>query len=178
MRVLKFKLVLLLLFYTVTGMTTESLPMHRIGECTLTLEASPKWSSLRLRAHHAGIAPCQIDQTAVQNLLNESLGKVTEFNSYKSLGLGRIIDFPWLSNHLRDSASRDKNWNQKKGRPVQGGPNGYVKQVLMKKSVLQPFNTALAKYGTRVKGISVEKVLIDKKTRLPFDALVWFELER
>lgn len=87
------------------------------GECTLGIEADEKWHTLRLRAHHPHYQPCNIDQEAVLSLLASAFAKTGPTalqGEYTSLFIGRLIDYPWLSHYLAETAHRDKHWNKKK----------------------------------------------------------------
>ncbi|MGJ0484231.1 MAG: hypothetical protein ACR65R_06800 [Methylomicrobium sp.] len=163
------------------------------GECTLGIEADEKWHTLRLRAHHPRYQSCNIDQEAVLSLLASAFATTEPpalQGEYASLFIGRLIDYPWLSHYLAETAHRDKRWNRKKGRPVSMEINRYAAELLFNPDLLKPIQTELNKHGYRITGISVEKVLVggtsdlpgpvrkNLKGRLPFDAQVWFQLQR
>lgn len=163
------------------------------GECTLGIEADEKWHTLRLRAHHPRYRPCNIDQKAMLSLLASAFTKTEPpalQGEYTSLFIGRLIDYPWLSHYLAETAHRDKRWNRMKGRPVSRDINGYSGGLLFNPDLLKPIQAELNKHGYRITGVSVEKVLVggasdlpspvrkDLKGRLPFDAQVWFQLRK
>jgi hypothetical protein len=163
------------------------------GACTLSLEADEEWHALRLRAHHPRYQPCDIDQEAVLSLLAAAFAKTAApalLGEYTSLFLGRLIDYPWLSHYLAETARRDKRWNRKKGRPIKTEINAYVARLLFNRDLLKPIQAELGEHGYRIAGVSVEKVLVggasdlpgpDRKSfagRIPFDAQVWFRLQK
>jgi hypothetical protein len=163
------------------------------GACTLSLEADEEWQTLRLRAHHPRHQPCDIDQESVLSLLAAAFAKTGPpalRGEYASLFIGRLIDYPWLSHYLAETAYRDKRWNRKKGRPIKTEINAYVARLLFKGDLLKPIQAELGKHGYRIAGVSVEKVLVggasdlpgpDRKNlagRIPFDAQVWFRLQK
>ncbi len=109
--------------------------------------------------------------------------------TYSSLFIGRLVDYPWLSQYLATAAYRDGGWNAKKGRPAALDINRYVAQVLFNKELLAPVAAVLATGGYRITGVSVEKVLVGgfrevpsyqgkmAPGRVPYDAQAWFRLD-
>lgn len=164
----------------------------KAGACDLTVESNEQWQTLRLRAFHPNGLRCQIDQGAMVSVLNAAFARDAApkpAGIYSSLSIGRLIDYPWLSQYLAVTAYRDRAWDTKKGRPVSLEINRYVAHLLFGKDVLAPLAAALATGGYRVTGVSVEKVLVGGfrevpayqgamgPGRLPYDAQVWFRLE-
>ena len=110
--------------------------------------------------------------------------------SYSSLSIGRLIDYPWLSQYLATTAYRDHGWDSKKGKPVAMDINKYVSQLLFRKELMAQIEMVFEKGGYRVVGMNVEKVLVGgfrevpfyqgemHPGRVPYDAQVWFRLER
>jgi len=106
------------------------------------------------------------------------------------LSLGRLIDYPWLSQYLAKTAYRDRVWNSKKGKPVAMGINTYVSQLLFKKELMGRMETVFEENGYKVVGVTVEKVLVGDFREVPFyqgemypgqvpyDAQIWFRLEK
>ncbi len=166
----------------------------KVGECTLSVEVRDNEPSLiRLRAHHPEYRSCQIDKGSVLSLLTAAFSR-TEAprpeGSYTSLYIGRLIDYPWLSQYLAVTARDDKTWNKKRGKPVSIDINKYVSGVLSKKEVIDPMDTVFAKHGYKVARVTVEKVLVGSLRevplyqgklspgRVPYDAQVWFRLQK
>jgi hypothetical protein len=163
----------------------------KVGECSLTVEANVQWHTLRLRAHHPDGRNCLIDRDSMLSVLSKAFsetGLLKFEGGFTSLSIGRLIDYPWLSQYLAVTAHKDRKWNAKKGKPVALDINRYVSGVLSQKQVLTQIETIVAKSGYRVEGVSVEKVLVgglsevpqysgDVETGLfPYDAQVWFRL--
>lgn len=110
--------------------------------------------------------------------------------TYSSLFVGRLVDYPWLSEYLATTAYRDQGWDSQKGKPVAMDINKYVSQLLLRKELLVKIETAFAQGGYRVLGVTVEKVLVGRVReiplyqgemhpgRVPYDAQVWFRLEK
>ena len=186
---------LLVLFLSGTIASSEELVIVSSGveECTLSVESNETWHTLRLRAHHPKYRECHIDQNSVVAVLSTAFSKTEPpmlEGIYSSLFIGRLIDYPWLCQHLATTAYRDRGWDSKKGKPTTMGINKYVAQLLFRKEVVTPIDTALSKGGYRVAGVTVEKVLVGgfhevpfyqgtmHPGRVPYDAQVWFRLEK
>jgi len=163
------------------------------GECSLTVEADDEWHTLRLRALHPQYRGCHITRGEMVSALSTAFLKTEApklTGTYSSLFIGRLIDYPWLSQYLAVAASRDAGWNSKRGKPVAAGINTYVSQVLFKRELLADIETILAKAGYRVVGVTVEKVLVGRFSevplyegdmvsgRVPYDAQVWLRIEK
>jgi hypothetical protein len=163
------------------------------GECQLSVEASDNWPALRLRAGHPEHRPCLIDKASVTRVLSEAFAKPPpELTSrvFTSLAFGRLIDYPWLAQFLALRAVRDPGWDAAAGKPVKVHINRYVADVLSSPEIVLEIEAALREQRYRIGGVSVEKVLVGgfenvpqleglrRKGKIPFDAQVWFRLER
>jgi hypothetical protein len=190
---------LLSFFLVILGFTStvfsqeEVISSLKVGECLLTVEANARWHTLRLRACHPEGRNCLVDRDSMLSALNEAFSKSGLFNSeavFTSLYIGRLIDYPWLSQYLAITARKDRKWNAKRGKPVALNANKYVSGVLSQKEVLAQIETIVATRGYRVKGVSVEKVISGGLREVPqysgemaeglfpYDAQVWFRIER
>jgi hypothetical protein len=164
-----------------------------VGECELRVEANDQWHTLRLRAHHPGYKGCHIDRESMLSILGAAFSKTGSpklEGSYSSLFLGRLIDYPWMSQYLANGAHGDRGWSSVKGKPVAMDINKYVSNLLSAKELMEPIETVLAKGGYRVVGVTVEKVLVGgfrevplyqgkmSRGRVPYDAQVWLRLEK
>jgi hypothetical protein len=180
-------------FTSVVFSQEDVINSSKVGECTLTVEANSRWHTLRLRAHHPEGRNCLVDRDSMLSSLSEAFsetGLMKFVGVFTSLYIGRIIDYPWLSQYLANTARMDRKWNAKRGKPVTLNVNQYVSGVLSQREVLTQIETTVAKSGYRVTGVSVEKVLVGGLREVPqyagdmaaglfpYDAQVWFRLER
>jgi hypothetical protein len=172
----------------------EVIVSREVGECRLNVEANEQWHTLRLRAHHPKFRGCNIDRESMRSALGAAFLKTEPprlEGSYSSLFIGRLIDYPWLSQQLAAAALSDRQgWDSKRGKPVATGINSYVAKVLFTKSLPAPIETVFTENGYRVVGVEVEKVLVGgfrevpfydgdmAPGRVPYDAMVWFRLEK
>jgi hypothetical protein len=162
------------------------------GNCRLTVEADDQSRTLRLRVHPEH-NDCHITRDATRAALNAASSKTDPprlEGTYSSLSIGRLIDYPWLSQHLALTAHKDKRWNRRSGKPVAMDINKYVSAILSEKEVTDQIEGALAGSGYRVVSASVEKVLVGgfrnvplyqgemAPGKVPYDAQVWFRLEK
>jgi hypothetical protein len=163
------------------------------GECTLSLEMSENWPSLRLRARHPNYRPCYIEKTAAIQTLSRAFSgphPVLASREFTSLAFGRLIDYPWLVQFLARRASQDPQWDPAAGKPRGVHVNRYVADVLSSREIMDDIEFPLREHRYRITGVSVEKVLVGgfenvpqlegprPKGRIPFDAQVWFRIER
>jgi len=163
------------------------------GECTLGLEAAENWPTLRLRAGHPNYKPCFINKASVTQVLSEAFAKPhpeLASRAFTSLAIGRLIDYPWLVQFLALRAARDPGWDVAVGKPVKAQINRYVADVLSSPEIVLEMEAPLREQRYRITGVSVEKVLVGsfenvpqlegprRKGKIPFDAQVWFRLER
>jgi len=178
---------------TIASSQEQVIVSSKAGECDLTVESNEKWHTLRLRAHHPKYKDCHIDKNSMLAVLNAAFSKTDSSKlggTYSSLSIGRLIDYPWLSQYLATTAYRDHGWDSKKGKPVAMDTNKYVSQLLFRKELMAQIETVFEKAGYRVVGVTVEKVLVGGfrevpfyqgemyPGRVPYDAQVWFRLER
>ena len=187
----------LILVFSLSGTIASSqevvIVSSKAGECDLTVESNEKWHTLRLRAHHPKYKGCHIDKDSMLSVLSAAFSKDVSpklDGSYSSLFIGRLIDYPWLSQYLATTAYRDRGWDSKKGKPVAMDINKYVSQLLFRKELVAQIETVFEKGGHRVAGVTVEKVLVGgfrevpfyqgkmSPGKVPYDAQVWFRLEK
>jgi hypothetical protein len=162
------------------------------GKCSLTVEVDDESRTVRLR-----VLPeqedCYIEKASMLEALKIAFSKTDSpklEGTYNSLFIGRLVGYPWLSQYLADSASKDPAWNKRKGKPNNLDINKYVKDILSRKEVTTELDKALEAGGYRVIAVTVEKVLVGglrevplhqgklAPGKVPFDAMVWFRLKK
>lgn len=163
------------------------------GNCTLRVETDDQSRTLRLRVL-PGAPACAFTAATVYSVLGTALAQSAQEQSaevFPSLFLGRLVDYPWISSALATFAATDSRWDVRKGQPVTGHSNGYVRAVLARPGMLAPIDQVLANNGYRVRAVEVEKVLVARcrelgsrdtglhcPGRVPFDAMVWLVLAK
>lgn len=186
-------ILVLSIFGTQAASQENVIVSSQVGDCTLSMGTIAKDHTLMLRAYHPQGKACYIDQESMFVVLDAAFSK-DELRKleggYTSLYIGRLIDYPWLSQYLADAAKSDKEWDAKKGKPLVMGINQYVSKLLSKKELLTQIEVFSLKGGYKVSGASVEKVLVGgfrevplyqgsmKSDKVPYDAMVWFKLEK
>jgi hypothetical protein len=185
------------LFFSLSGTIASSqeqvIVSSKTGECNLTVESNEKWHTLRLRAHHPNYKGCNIDKDSMLSILNAAFSKDLSpklDRTYSSLSIGRLIDYPWLSQYLATTAYRDRGWDSKKGKPIAMDINNYVSQLLSGRELMGQIESVFEKGEYRAAGVMVEKVLVGgfsevplyegkmSPGKVPYDAQVWFRLEK
>ncbi len=169
----------------------QAIVSSKVGECNLSLESNEKWHTLRLRAHPPKYKGCHIDKDSMLSVLSAAFLKTESpklEGNYSSLSLGRLIDYPWLSQYLAINAYRDNEWDSKKGKPVVMDINKYVSQLLFRKDLMAQIKTVFEQNGYKIEGVTVGKVLVGSfhevpfcqgemfSGQVPYDAQVWFRL--
>jgi hypothetical protein len=162
------------------------------GKCSLTVEADNQSHTLRLRVHPE-YNDCHISKDSMLSALKAAFTKTEPprlEGRYSSLYIGRLIDYPWLSQYLATTAYRDRGWDKKRGKHMALNINKYVSNILSRKEITVELEEAFAASGYKVISATVEKVLIGdlrsvplyqgKMTpgKMPYDAQVWFRLEK
>ena len=186
----------LILVFSLSGTIASSqeqvIVSSKAGECDLTVESNERWHTLRLRAHHPNHKGCHIDKDSMLSILNAAFSRDVSpklDGSYSSLSIGRLIDYPWLSQYLATTAYLDRGWDSKQGKPIAMGINKYASQLLFRKELMAQIESVFEKGIYRVAGVTVEKVLVGGfrevplyqgkmfQGKVPYDAQVWFRLE-
>ena len=185
---------LLFLFFLISQLSAQEITLSQlsVGNCTIRLQADFKWKVLIIRAHQPNFKPCRMTQATLIQLIKEAASKndsVFQFHSFTSIFIGRAVEYPWLSAFMALKAKDDSLWSLKRGRPKEKNINHYVEKFLAQHEFLQEINPIFAKVHYRIKGVSVEKVLVGTyknipnyagqkfKGGVPFDAQIYFLLQ-
>lgn len=162
------------------------------GTCLLRVEADDESHTLRLRVQPEYPA-CHVSKDAMQSVLRGAFSRTDPprlEGTYSSLYIGRLIDFPWLSQYLAAEAYKDEGWNRERGKPVSMDINKYVGALLSRKEVAAKLEETFGNSGYSILSAIVEKVLVGgfrdvplyqgemATGRVPYDAQVWFMLEK
>lgn len=165
---------------------------EKAGSCSLTVEADDEARTVRLRVIPNGQG-CHIEKSLMLETLRLAFSKTDQpklEGVYSSLCIGRLIDYPWLSQYLASSALKDPAWDRKKGKPANLDLYRYVKNLLARKEVAGEIDKALEAGGYRVVSVTIEKVLVGglrdvplyqgriAPGKVPLDAIVWFILTK
>ena len=161
--------------------------------CDINATATSEWRTIifRIAPHQGARRTCVATQADTVGLITLAFATLaikemdTEGATYRSIFLGRLIDYEWLSRQLSKGAEADADWSAATGKAKDGErAEAYVQRSLDVPSVLDPLGDALKPYGYRAGGFSCEKAMVsgpDTKPfqpawvaadkRLPFDAL-------
>jgi hypothetical protein len=163
------------------------------GECHLTVEQDSERRHLRLRAHHPKYRDCRVTRDEMVSALERAFSRIDSGGveaDHSSLFLGRLIDYPWMSQYLATTAHRDPGWNSSKGKPEGMGINQYVARLLFRQELMDQIEGVFEHARRRVTGVMVEKVLVARLRdvplyrgditpgKVPYDAQVWLTLAR
>jgi len=156
--------------------------------CSPFIEEHPTWSSASFRPHTTAFEHCPVDEATYRQVVAAWLQKRPSGSTrMTSLALGRAVAFPWLSQHIADSALAQTEWAAQMARAKPGEREKLAAKALLDPSLLR--RLAAPFEGTQYVAlrVSYEKVLFgpaDKysskrgagETLVPFDAQLWLQL--
>ena len=165
---------------TPVAVTADDAILHSgvYGQCPLQLESHNDTLSIRVQSR------CVLSRTDFTAFLRVALAALPSDQLYTSLFLGRVVEYPWVSEQVVQAAQREVIVPHMKAAAL----HSFVQSVLMQPAVSELFSVPLARQGYRVKAASVEKVLValpgarpvppwvSPDSRLPFDALWHYTL--
>jgi hypothetical protein len=171
--------------------------------CHLKIEYEAKEQMLHLRPAIPAGAGCTITPLMVQAGLYLALDRHGSNPALRSIFLGRLVNYPWLSDELSARARCNSDtlgfWDSEKGAAIENGNNAYVASVLMdrigrcrgerKAPMLDVFAEVLREKGYALTGASVEKVLMhylppsgdiaySPGGKFPYDALTHLDIRK
>jgi hypothetical protein len=113
-------------------------------------------------------------------IISRILTKLPKERKFRTFFIGRLIDAfgadRTLSERLSLAASQSPLWDHAKGDPRIGHENKFVKEIANQAMLYPELKEMFAKHGYEIQVASVEKVLIDPQTKLPYDCMTWFSL--
>jgi hypothetical protein len=181
---------ILLLLFAGAAQAADSVYSQTVRDCSVSLEYHPQWASLRLRAQHPAFRPCALTAAETEAFLSAALPALPANAAFSSLGLGRLIDYQWISALLAEAAAGDPAWSGVSGMPVEGKTHVYVQRILSDAKIMDLFARAFGPYGYQITGVNVEKVLISAPNvrgvpdwvtttaKVPFDAICYIRLKK
>jgi hypothetical protein len=115
-------------------------------------------------------------------IISRILNKVPKERQFRTFFIGRLIDAfgadRTLSERLSQAADTSPLWDKEKGRPQTGHENKFVKEIANQAMIYPELREMFARHGYEIHVVSVEKVLIDPQTKLPYDSQTWFSLSK
>jgi hypothetical protein len=115
-------------------------------------------------------------------IVSRILKKVPKEREFRTFFIGRLIYAfgadRTMSERLIQAASESPLWDKEKGRPQSGHENKFVKEIANKAIIYPELKEMFARHGYKIEVSSIEKVLIDPHTKLPYDCMTWFSLRK
>jgi hypothetical protein len=115
-------------------------------------------------------------------IISRILTKLPKERKFSTFFVGRLIYAfgadRTLSERLSLAASLSPLWDKEKGRPRSGHENKFVKEIANQAMIYPELKEMFAQHGYEVQIVSIEKVLIDPQTKLPYDCMTWFSLSQ
>ena len=159
-------------------------------KCRAIVEINAQWQTIRIRSHENAFLNCTVSQNKFNELVNTALtDPEISKTDFKSLFIGRLIEYPWLSRYLAIRSLQDVDWDSEKGQYKGTNINAFVAGILSAPELLNQIQVPFAGTGYTVSGATVEKVLIGKANEIkwlginsavlvPYDVMVHFTLEK
>jgi len=154
--------------------------------CDINATATSEWRTIifRITPRPSASRTCVATQNDTEGLITLAFATLsikemdTEGATYRSIFLGRLIDYEWLSRQLSESAEADADWSATTGKARDGErAEAYVQRSLDTPSVLDPLSDALKPYGYRAGGFSCEKAMVSGPDTKPFQP-AWVAAEK
>lgn len=157
--------------------------------CLPYIQEQTAWRSATFRPHTDAFRPCPVAEDTYRRVVGEWLRlRPPAGEPPNSLGLGRLVDYPWLSRHLAQASLKRRDWNARTGRARGSDINRVVADILSAPEPLARLQQAFAGSGYTVVAVTVEKVLVGparevlgepglSRARVPYDAMIWLRLE-
>ena len=138
------------------------------------------------------------DQIPVLKIILKSVFQDSSAGTFHTLSWGRLSDDQnkdyTLARRLALAAAHSTLWDSKKGKPVDGNINTFVKNLANREMMYPELKNLFAAFSYSVTFSSAEKVLVlpasdipfwksladsaDEKAKLPFDCQTWFSLSK
>jgi hypothetical protein len=113
-------------------------------------------------------------------IISGILKKLPKGRQFRTFFIGRLIYAfgadRTLSERLSLAASESPLWDKEKGCPRSGHENQCVKEIANQAMIYPELKEMFAKHGYEIEVASVEKVLINPQTKLPYDCMTCFSL--
>lgn len=163
-----------------------SLPLlAAAAPCSPFVEEMPGGTTVSVRPHTDAFSKCPISEETYGSLIRGWLERrPLDAPPVSSVFLGRLVDYPWLSQALALRASEHPSWDARRGWSRDGDLYSLVRAILLAPAVFDRLQEPFAGSGLAVTGLSVEKVLVGRlgdvlpadsgrEGVVPFDAMVW-----
>lgn len=163
---------------------------YTISDCRPVVEINSQWQTMRLRSHENAFLTCTVSQDKFHELIVTAITELEiEKTEIKSLFIGRLVEYPWLSQFLANHALQHPDWNAEEGKFAGENINTFVSGILSAPELLEQIQRPFNGMGYIVTGASVEKVLIGRANEIewleinepimvPYDVMVHFILEQ
>lgn len=130
---------------------------------------------------------CRIEEEhyrrTIQRWINERRPNAPQLEGFY---LGRIVNYPWISQYLASEAIRNSEWDLMTGTSHGTHPHDLVKSILIQEEFQYRLGIPFANTPYDIGDVEIEKVLIQdagivlkdskKSGKVPYDAQLWISL--
>lgn len=161
---------------------------HAENVCSPYVEEHPKWHTATFRPHTDAFVDCPVSEETYQRVVSDwTKARDVDTGELDSFGLGRAVQYPWISKLIAQTALTHPDWDVSTGSSMTYGDNEFVNKILSQPVVLSRLQIPFSTGAYVIARVTVEKVLIDEvgkvlpdqtpvNARIPFDAIVWLHL--
>ena len=156
--------------------------------CSPYIEETPDRTYAIFRPHTDAFEDCTVDEATYHRIITEWLqSRSAELPNITSLSLGRAVYFPWVSQHIADTALQSPHWSERVNSAQRGQRDALATDAIRDPELLARLAIPFEGSMYEVTGISFEKVLYGRAdeyssnktpdpTWVPFDAQLWLKL--
>ncbi|MDH5408979.1 MAG: hypothetical protein OEY00_10240 [Gammaproteobacteria bacterium] len=174
----------LFIFYSASSYSgvTNILHQERVNGCNIIIihnAVKGQTGTIVVRGKDDDLNYCNIAEKTLLPALDQAMKHpdIDKLSEVRSIFLGRLVSYNWISAFISSHAATDPNWNKKQGRSVKDSTNKYVNKLLSSSEILTAFDKVMSKHQYRATRFSCEKILTNKD-RLPVDAMCWINIKK
>ena len=156
--------------------------------CSPYVEEQPKWHTATFRPHTDAFLDCPVSEETYRRVVSDwTNSSDADTGELDSFGLGRAVQYPWISKLIAETALTHRDWDVSSGKSMIYSDNEFVNKMLSQPEVLSRLQIPFNPGPYIIARVTVEKVLIDEvgkvlpdqtpvNARIPFDAILWLHL--
>ena len=145
-------------------------------DCQPFIEKHASGPGVSFRPHRDAFTACPVDEAAYERVLGGWLRALPAARpAPTSIALGRAVQYPWLSDLIRQTAANDAAWRARAAASPPSARDRQLDALLRQPAVLQRLAAPFEGTPYRLAGVTYEKVLWNREG-LPYDAQLWLRV--
>lgn len=169
-------------FWKTALLVLAMLPYGKLSaeECAPRIEERPNGSPA-FHPHANAFLNCRVSEKTYGRVIKRWIkSRPAATRALTGIGLGRAIQYPWVSQYLEQAALSSPLWDPAQGSGRNINDNAAVKGLLSNPEFVRRLDAPFKGTPYRITALSVEKVLISQSAnsaKLPYDAQLWITLQ-